>query len=284
MIVSKRSQLDSKSCLNSSDAAISYPTCPCSFYMRSDYLLEAQLTQRESQLGMAPTRRASRSDVAVFAIALSLACFLFLLRLGSKSLGRDEGFSVWLARLDTAEFLHLLRTRELNASPYFILLRGWLHWGTGEATIRMLSVIPAVVAVATIYYLGKRLFSPWVGAVSALLLALNASLVTYAQQARGYSLAIFLVTLSSLLLVRQIQGGSWLNWCAYIAVSVLVAYTHFVVLLVLAAQWLSLAFLKQRPRRSQLITGFCMLFLLLAPLLVFCPFLSPVLSLTSGSG
>lgn len=237
--------------------------------MLSEHLLKDELRESHLQRQSFRVCAASRSELAVFVTAVALACFLFLFRLGARSLWRDEGFSVFLVRLDLTQFLHLLRTREVNASPYFLLLRAWLHLGADEATIRLLSVVPAVGAVITIYYLGKRLFTPWVGAVSALFLALNTSLLSYAQQARGYSLAVFLVTLSSLLFVRQLQAGSPRNWVAYVLVSAVGAYTHFFVLLVLAAQWVSLLFVKQRPRRSDLIAGAGGLALLLAPLFTF---------------
>jgi 4-amino-4-deoxy-L-arabinose transferase-like glycosyltransferase len=237
--------------------------------MLPEHLLQNEIGESRPRRQKLRGCAAGPSELAILAAALGLACFLFLFRLGARSFWRDEGFSVLLARMNAPDFLHLLRTRELNSSPYFLLLRAWLHLGTDEATIRLLSVIPAVATVVTIYYLGKRLFTPWAGAVSALLLAVNTSLLTYAQQARGYTLAVFLVTLSSLLFVRQVLGGSRRNWAAYILVSALGAYAHFFVLLVLAAQWISLLFFRPRPRRAYLLAGAAGLVLLLLPLFSF---------------
>jgi mannosyltransferase len=177
---------------------------------------------------------------------LPLATLLCLLFLGRKSLWLDEAFSVLVAQREWGAFWRLLYTEEANMGLYYVLLRLWVSLGTSEFAVRALSVIFAVGTVPLVYALGTRLFGARAGLIGALLLAVNAFYIWYAQEARGYSLLLFLVTLSSLLYVRCIERPSLRNWAGYVLASVLATYTHFFAALVLAAHLVSLAFMRPR--------------------------------------
>ena len=43
-------------------------------------------------------------------------------------------------------------------AAYYVLLRPWLHFGYGEAIVRLLSVLPGVLSIPLMYVLGRRLF------------------------------------------------------------------------------------------------------------------------------
>jgi mannosyltransferase len=132
---------------------------------------------------------------ALLAITL-LALFLRLHLLGQDSFWGDELASVRRAQMDWDAFWELMRGIPAMAL-YYALLRFWILLGDSEFTVRILSVIPAVVTVPLVYFMGKRLFDPRVGLIAALLLAMNAFHIQYSQEARSYSLLILLVTLSS---------------------------------------------------------------------------------------
>jgi hypothetical protein len=180
-----------------------------------------------------------------------------LLLLGHKSFWLDEAFSVELARQAWPEFRRVLAEREANSALYFLLLRLWLPLGDGEATVRALSVIPAVATIPVLYALGRQLFGVRVGLLAALLLAVNGSHIRYAQEARGYSLAVFLATLATLLFARLVRRPSSGVWLGYVLSAVLAVYSHFFAGLVLIAHAASLAFLPRQdlPRRSLLGAG-----------------------------
>jgi hypothetical protein len=174
-----------------------------------------------------------------------LALFLRLHLLGQNSFWGDELASVRRAELDWNDFWQLMRGPPAMAL-YYALLRFWILLGDNEFTVRLLSVIPAVATVPIVYFLGKSLFDARVGLIAALLLSMNAFHLQYSQEARSYSLLVFLVTLSSLLLARGIQRPSWGNWMGYIVASALSVYAHPFAFLVLVAQVSSLVFLSRR--------------------------------------
>ena len=198
---------------------------------------------------------------------LAIAALLRSLHLGDKSFWMDEGVSFAINRLSWIDFLKISWRRELNMAPYYLLLRGWMKFGTGEAFLRSLSVLFSVAAVAVIYLLGRRLFGLRAGLLAALLAAVHAFLVRYAQEARSYSLVIFLVSLSCLLFVRNLESRER-TWTAYIVITALAIYGHFFALLVVLSQWISLQLLP-RPLHSQPWRAWKITAIAILPLIVF---------------
>ncbi len=216
-----------------------------------------------------PRRRDTVLLVAIIAIGTSLR----ILYLGAPSFWVDEALSVDFARLSWPQFAHLMQTRELNMLPYYLLLRGWIHLGTGEWIVRSLSAICSIATLPLLYRLGVRLFGIRVGQFGATLLALHPYHIRFAQEARGYSLMILLVTASTLLLVRATESSSRRPvgvWAAYVATSVLAAYTHFYAGFAILAQWASLAIARPRgvPWRA-LVLSAAAIGILLVPLAAF---------------
>jgi mannosyltransferase len=220
----------------------------------------------ESRAGTAP-----REPWFIFVVAglSALALAESLAFLGRESFWLDEAYSVFLARLPRTEFWDVLTASQANASLYYVLLRGWITLGTGETIVRFLSVISAVACVPLCYAVGKRLFGPLVGVTGAALLAVNAFAIQYAQEARSYSLVLFLVLLSSYLFVRAVQEGSAWTWTAYVLVTAISGYAHFFAWFVVIAHVGSLPFLERRPRIRAVLAAYGCMAVLSAPLLVF---------------
>lgn len=194
----------------------------------------------------------SRRDTLLVIGIVAIGALLRLLRLGAPSFWLDEALSVAFARLPWPQFVHLMQTRELNMLPYYLVLRGWIHLGASEWTVRSLSAIFSIATLPIFYRLSSRLFGARVGLIAVFLLALNPYHIRFAQEARGYSLMLLLVTASTLLFVRVTEIDSRhrvIVWASYVVTSVLSAYAHFYATLTIVAQWASLAI--TRPRDVQ---------------------------------
>jgi 4-amino-4-deoxy-L-arabinose transferase-like glycosyltransferase len=191
-----------------------------------------------------------------------LAAVLRLLYLGKKSLWLDEVLSVSIARLDGPGFANIVISWEANMALYYALLRLWWHVGQTEFTIRLLSVIPAIATVPLLYELGRRLFSRQVGILAALLLATNAFHIRYSQEARSYSLYLFLVVLACCFYVDAVarttaQTPSHTCWIALAITATLALYTHFFAALMVPVFWVAPAlspFRREFPWRPLLLT------------------------------
>lgn len=187
---------------------------------------------------------------------LGIAALTRFLFLGGKSFWLDEGASVALARLNGSAFIQRLWSHEANMAVYYLLLRGWLHFGSSEFWIRSLSVVPGLATVPVVYVIGRKLFDQRVGLMAALLLSVHVGHVAYSQEARGYSLAVFFAALSCLYFLRLMERSGTSDVALYVVFSVLAVYTHFFASLILAAQCVSLIGMppRQIPWRRLIIS------------------------------
>ncbi len=183
--------------------------------------------------------------LALLMAVLLLASATSLAQLARKPFWMDEVTSVTLAQLPAASFWQAISTREANSSFYYVLLRYWVRLGEEEFTIRLLSVVFAVISVALTFWIGRRLFDLRTAWIAAALLSLNTWHVHFAQEARGYSLAEMLVALTTLLFVSAIERPALGKWMLYTLASALSVYAHFYAGLVLITQWMSLALLPR---------------------------------------
>lgn len=205
----------------------------------------------------------------MLALITTLAAVLRFHSLAAKSFWFDEGVSVAIARLDWYNFARILWRREANMSLYYFFLHYWLYFGGSEFFVRALSALFAIASVPAIYLLGRRLFDSQVGLTAAALLAVNAYHVQYSQDARSYSLMVFLCLLSSLYFLKSLTDPSARNRAAYVVGSALALYAQFFSLLLLIAQWLSLKALDRGQIPRQIRNDWRWIALLVSPVLVF---------------
>jgi mannosyltransferase len=184
--------------------------------------------------------------LTVLALEALLGLVLGFLFLGDKSFWLDEATTARLINLDWSALRHELESTETNQAFYYILLKFWGGLGGGgEFWLRSFSVLCAAATVPAVGLLGRSLFSQRVGLTAGLLLALNPVTLYYAQEARGYALAMLLVTLAAYALVMLIQKPSTEWAVAFAVLGGLAAYSHFFAILALGAMIVSLALLRK---------------------------------------
>ena len=199
---------------------------------------------------------------------VALGAVLRLRALGAKSLWLDEIASVAIARTPSSWFWHWLWTQEGNMALYYVMLRPWLEIHLGEATVRLLSVLPGIASIPVMYLLGKRLFDRSVGLLVALFLALNTCSVVYSQEARGYSWLLLGVVVSTYLFARLIERPTYAMASAYALAAGATFYFHYFGLLVPLAHAVSLLALpKERRPWKQLFVAGAIVALLATPVL-----------------
>jgi 4-amino-4-deoxy-L-arabinose transferase-like glycosyltransferase len=183
----------------------------------------------------------STLDLTALLLVLALALGLRLYRLGDQSLWYDEGFSVFLAQLEPARIISWTAA-DIQPPLYYLLLHGWIRvWGNSEAAVRGLSLLFGVLCVPLIYGLAWRVSRSRTAALAAaVLLAVSPVHLWYSQEARMYTLLVFLSLLSSYFLLRAVHARTddrslaW--WAAFSLVSAAALYTHYFAGSVLAFQ------------------------------------------------
>ena len=220
---------------------------------------------REPSLADPPRKRSETSGgdiphgpatLLLTLLTIAGAC-LRLWHLGSKSLWLDEGATVALARTSWQHFVWVWWYGEANLQTvYFLLMRGWIHLGQSEAWLRLPSALFGIASIPLIFVLARKFVGAAPALASAALLAFNPTHVSYSQEARSYTLTIFLVLLSTYFFVRAVELDRRKDWVLWTVVSILAFYSHDFAALVLIAQACSLFFkAKPAPWRPVVICG-----------------------------
>ncbi len=178
-----------------------------------------------------------------------------LYRLGTPSIWFDEAFSVELARQPLPLLWHIIWGPEPNMELYYLFLHFWLGL-TGffglhptEFVVRFPSAIFAALSSVMVFLLGRRFIGTTAGLVGAGLFILENLQLTYAQQARSYSLQLLFICIAWYALFTLLSQPShpkrW--WVCYITVTTLAIYAHLFTLVILLAQLIAFAGLLILP-------------------------------------
>jgi mannosyltransferase len=213
-----------------------------------------------------PTRVRANTRYAWPAAICGITGLLALFGLGAKSIWTDEAFSEAMARLHPITMWHAIIRGDAVNGFYYSLLHLWQFGGNSEAWLRFPSVAFGVLAAWALFALNRRLLGTRVAVISGVLLAVNTFFVYYEQDARPYSLVVFLVVLATYLFVMALERPSMWRWVGYGVVSALAIYAHLFAAFVVVAHLLMLAVRHRRPRLRDALAGYGLTVLLVAPL------------------
>ena len=196
---------------------------------------------------------------------------------------QDEGLTPLRAGYPVSEILSNRITIQEGISqdthpPLYYLLVHFSRqlWGESDFAFRYFSVLWGVLLIPLVAQLGRRLHSRRLGLLAAALAAINPLQIWYAQEARMYTLLVFLAAAMTYLLwrtlnrpalsARQLWGAAGL----YGLFAALVIYTHYTAVFLVAGQGLFWLWLLWRRGHHKLI-GLGLLFLVIAavPLVPF---------------
>ena len=204
--------------------------------------------QRNTGAGQHQRSLSPRIWSIALVLILLLAAYLRFNGLGARSLWLDE-FCTWhVSRLDLGDSLrwepeltipplYQFTLRVLTSSPH-----------PPEWLLRLPAAVCGVLLVLAAYWLGKVLRNRAVGCALAALVACSALQLDFSREARPYTMLVLGCTLSVTLWYRLVTRPRRLDFWAYIAVTTLTFYAHFLVALTVLAQLLWwLAILVRRP-------------------------------------
>ena len=180
-------------------------------------------------------------------MAVLSAFSLRILLLGHKSLWLDEAFSLSVTKAGQNALWS--GTFENHHPPLFYFLQKyWIRLGESEYILRLLSSLFGTASVPLIYFLGKRIAGKEVALSAAWISALSPLLIWYSQEARSYSLLIF-IGLAVMLAVVNLFLKPNLGWAGLFIVTMTAAiYTHYGAFLLVPLQLCLIVFLKARQQ------------------------------------
>jgi uncharacterized membrane protein len=178
---------------------------------------------------MKQLKNPNRTDVwivlAAMAIGLALRCW----RLGSSSLWLDESFTLRYLAVPFFKIAPMLENFSVHPPLYFFLLKPWSYLGgdhPSEIWFRFPSVVFSVLAIPVVGKITTEIFGRTAGLYSCVLMALSAIQIRYAQEARMYSMMVFLGTLSFWSLLQLTKKPTESARISYSAASIALTYTH----------------------------------------------------------
>jgi mannosyltransferase len=163
-------------------------------------------------------------------VVLVLAAFaLRVLHIDQQSIWYDEGLSIYYAQHPIREMLSQVSDSD-HPPLHTLLLHAWMSLcGDSEFSVRLLSAWWGMLAIPLLYVLARRISRP-VGWLSALLLGVSPFAIWYAQEARGYTLALALSLAAvevGLRLFTLRSRASWMQYGSYVALAAAALYSHF---------------------------------------------------------
>lgn len=157
---------------------------------------------------------------------LLIALMIRLISL-NQSLWLDEAINVLASREHS--FLAIITQfapGDFHPPLYYLFLKAWISlFGASEISVRIPSVLFGVATIYLTYLIGKKLFSKKTAIIASILMATAPLHIYYSQEARMYSMAAFLTSLSVYFFIKLIKENKNRFW--FIALSILMLYTDY---------------------------------------------------------
>ena len=149
-----------------------------------------------------------RWAVPLAGLVILAAAALRVFHIDNQSAWVDEAFTVHASAQPWDGMMRIL-VADFNHPPLHTMLVRWWGdvFGVGVVQARVLSAIFGTAAVAAVYWLGALLFDRRTALLASALMAVSQLGIMYSQEARGYSLLLLMVVVSTALFVRAFQGG-----------------------------------------------------------------------------
>ncbi len=196
---------------------------------------------------------------ALFITLAAIYVAVRLWHLDGSCLWFDEIFSVHAAEHELSPLLRFVALDLVHPPLFYLVLKVWVNIG-GESIfwLRLLSIIFSCLAIVPFRFLVRELYrgerSDEIALFSLFLLAVNGSLIKYAQEVRMYSMLMFLSVASVWLFARYFYRGK--SWLWLVIVNVLLVYTHYYGWMVVGCEVAAIViFQRIKWRRIALMTG-----------------------------
>lgn len=177
-----------------------------------------------------------RAEVLVGALTV-LGLALRFYHLGVESFWFDEADLIAQARAPALQILTSFTQAGANGPLYTLFLHFWIQLaGTGEAQVRVISALFGTATIPLIYIVGRRLQGTGLGLLGAVLLTISPFHIWHSQDAKMYTLVVFVTLLSTILYLTAIARDTPRWWAAYLLVTWVALYAHILAGLILLAQ------------------------------------------------
>jgi mannosyltransferase len=203
------------------------------------------------------SQRQARARVGLV-VVMTLVALLLRWTVGtSTGFWTDEAEFAFIVQFPSlSSLIEFLKQHEAHPPLFYLLERAWIGIaGASDSAVIALPVLLGAALVPLTYAVGRRMFSPWVGACAAILVAANPFLAHYSGYARPYSLLPLLATLSVALAWTGARYGSIRALGMYSVTTAAMLLTHNWAWLIFGAELVVLTVWLIRFRYEQTVSG-----------------------------
>ena len=210
------------------------------------------------------------STASYLLLIVLLGIFLRIYDLSEESLWMDEiDGGVLTAKQKISYLLNPQINQPINL--YDIILHYWIKiFGTSEFAVRFPAMVFGGFTIIFIFKLGRELINREVGLSAAFLLAISPFQIHYSQEARPYSLLMFLSLISIYYYIKFLKSNNKRDVFLYILPTILSIYTHRLIFLLLIFQ--NIYFLIFKRNFKQHIIWFISQFIIVMTFIFYHPF------------
>jgi len=179
-----------------------------------------------------------RTDVIALLLGLAIFATIAAFHITQASLWFDEAFSAYLSHFnfwDIARFT----LNDVHPPFYYWMLKIWTSaFGATEVAYRSLSILFGAAAIATAFFLSRKLFGRRVAWLALLFMSISPMLIRYGDEARMYTLSALIVMLATYALVKARETNQRSMWVVYGVLVALGMWTHYFTALAWLAHWI----------------------------------------------
>ncbi len=181
----------------------------------------------------------NKEIILILILIVALGAFLRFYEIGKQSFWLDESATALSIKkysfgetfyntLILGQILPGYYISNLDLPPYFTILKIWSDvFGINESPLRAFSAVFGVLSVITLYFLAKELFNRKTAIIAALIFSLNVVMIEYSQEARLYSMLIFIVIVSAYFLIKSIKTNENKHIAGFVISNIAGIYTHY---------------------------------------------------------
>lgn len=149
---------------------------------------------------------------------------------------------------------------------YYFYLKFFIHYyGNSDLMLRLTSVLPGILSIISMYFVGKEFKGKNLGILCASVTALSSFLIYFSQEVRFYSLLFFFSSLALFFTLRLCQKPNRKDFVFYVISNFLIIFTHTLgfIFVFFNVLFLSLWLLKDNKnlKKTMIIAGASLLFL-----------------------
>jgi uncharacterized membrane protein len=172
----------------------------------------------------------------------ALGAVLRFTGIGHQGFWYDEAYTAYLVRYDPGRMLGLLPHLESTPPLYYCVAWVWVRvFGDDPAGLKSLSAVFGTLTIPVVYWCAQKFhLNRRATLIATALTACNPMLIWYSQEARAYSMLVFMCVCTLLAFAWALERPAPLSVAAWALISALALTTHYYAALVVVPElvWL----------------------------------------------